>query len=191
MNPNARTWSHLSAFKRDAIVAVFRRGGVPGADPDDRPYGLAIKRELEVMRDEEVNHGRLYPNLDDLVDAGLLRKGERDKRTNTYHATGDAVDAIGEYLSAYVGVDVVDPGGAARQAFDDQTSRERGEPVTDGGTDFDFSRNEPCPECDSDDVVFNIAFGFHENGLPNFVIEARCRDCDLERSAGFPPGGSN
>lgn len=54
--------------------------------------------------------------------------------------------------------------------------------------EFDFSRNDPCPSCGSDDVVFNIAFVFDDDGLPAFVLEARCRDCDLERSAGFPNG---
>ena len=125
MNPQARTWSHLSAFKRDTIVAVLRRGGVPGADQDDRPYGLAIKRELEIIRDEEVNHGRLYPNLDDLVDANLLRKGERDKRTNTYHATDRAVECFAAYLTQYAGidVDVHTVRESPRIAYDDQTSR--------------------------------------------------------------------
>jgi len=129
MNPNARTWSNLRGFKRDAIVAVLRRGGWPDADPEDRPYGLGIKRELEIMRDVEVNHGRLYPNLDDLADAGLLRIGERDKRTNTYHVTEAGVDALYEYVTEYVGLPVGRDGIADLPgvAFDEQTSRERGE----------------------------------------------------------------
>ncbi|MFB6199187.1 MAG: helix-turn-helix transcriptional regulator, partial [Halobacteriaceae archaeon] len=35
----------------------------------------------------EINHGRLYPNLDALVDKGLVSKGEIDKRTNSYSIT--------------------------------------------------------------------------------------------------------
>ena len=50
-------------------------------------YGLAVKRELESYYGESVNHGRLYPNLDDLVDKGLVEKGQLDKRTNEYAAT--------------------------------------------------------------------------------------------------------
>jgi len=128
MNPNARTWSELSGFKRDAIVACLRRGGTPDADPDDRPYGLGIKRELEIMRDVEVNHGRLYPNLDDLADAGLIAKGERDKRTNTYHVTEAGTEAFADYITQYAGIEA-DPavvGVLARRAYDSQTSRERG-----------------------------------------------------------------
>jgi len=59
------------------------------------PHGLAIKNDLtewyiqagELKEGEEVNHGRLYPNLDKLVSRGLLEKSERDDRTNEYRVT--------------------------------------------------------------------------------------------------------
>ncbi|MFB6300920.1 MAG: PadR family transcriptional regulator [Halobacteriales archaeon] len=57
-------------------------------------YGLAIKRELEAYYDDEVNHGRLYPNLDDLVTMGLVEKSELDKRTNEYRLTDAGLDAV-------------------------------------------------------------------------------------------------
>ncbi|QSW99330.1 PadR family transcriptional regulator [Haloterrigena alkaliphila] len=57
-------------------------------------YGLAIKRELEDYYGTEVNHGRLYPNLDELVDLGLVEKSELDKRTNQYSLTDDGYDAV-------------------------------------------------------------------------------------------------
>ncbi|MFB6105495.1 MAG: PadR family transcriptional regulator [Halobacteriaceae archaeon] len=62
-------------------------------------YGLAIKRELEAYYGEEVNHGRLYPNLDDLVEKGLVEKSERDKRTNEYDLTGAGLAAVEDHLS--------------------------------------------------------------------------------------------
>ena len=31
--------------------------------------------------------GRLYPNLDTLVEKGLVEKGEKDRRTNVYTVT--------------------------------------------------------------------------------------------------------
>lgn len=126
MNPNARTWSNLSGFKRDAIIAVLRRGGRPDAEEEDLPYGLGIKREVEIIRDAEVNHSRLYPNLDDLADAGLLSKGERDKRTNTYRVTEAGVKAFEEYLTEYVGLDpssTYDFADAPAEAYDRQTSK--------------------------------------------------------------------
>lgn len=57
-------------------------------------YGLAIKRELEAYYGSEVNHGRLYPNLDDLVDHGLVEKSELDKRTNQYELTDEGHDIV-------------------------------------------------------------------------------------------------
>ncbi len=67
----------------------------------DKPHGLAIKRRLEDTRHEEVHPGRLYPNMDDLVDAGYLRKSSIDKRTNGYELTqrGEGVvSGFGAYL---------------------------------------------------------------------------------------------
>ncbi|MDG5819314.1 PadR family transcriptional regulator [Natronococcus sp. A-GB7] len=57
-------------------------------------YGLAIKRELEEYYGTEVNHGRLYPNLDELVELGLVEKSELDKRTNQYSLTDEGYEAV-------------------------------------------------------------------------------------------------
>jgi hypothetical protein len=105
------------------VVAVLRLGGRPDADAADRPHGQGIKRELVVLRDEDVHNGRLYPNLSGLVDANLLHKGERDRRTNTYRATDRATDCFAAYLSTYAGIDVDDAvvGVMARRAYDAQT----------------------------------------------------------------------
>jgi len=43
-----------------------------------------------------VNHGRLYPNLTDLVEEGLLRKEKKGGRTNLYELTPLAVELIEE-----------------------------------------------------------------------------------------------
>jgi len=42
----------------------------------DEPHGLAIKDELENYYEKEIHHGRLYPNLDTLVEKGLIEKGK-------------------------------------------------------------------------------------------------------------------
>jgi len=68
----------LTAFQRDLMYVV---AGL------DRPHGLAIKDEMETAYETEINHGRLYPNLDTLVDKGLIEKGTVDKRTNSYSIT--------------------------------------------------------------------------------------------------------
>ncbi len=68
----------LTGFQRDLLVVI--------AGLED-PHGLAIKDELEEYYESDVNHGRLYPNLDELVEKGLVEKGEKDRRTNVYHLT--------------------------------------------------------------------------------------------------------
>lgn len=65
----------LTGFQRDLLYVI--------AGLSD-PHGLAIKEDLEDYYEKEVHHGRLYPNLDTLVNKGLVEKGERDKRTNVY-----------------------------------------------------------------------------------------------------------
>jgi DNA-binding PadR family transcriptional regulator len=68
----------LTGFQRDLLYVI---AGL------DEPHGLAIKEELEEYYESEVNHGRLYPNLDTLVEKGLVEKGQRDRRTNFYTLT--------------------------------------------------------------------------------------------------------
>src|SRR6056297_2232718 len=79
----------LTAFQQNILVIL-------GEEPR---YGLAIKRELEDYYDDEVNHGRLYPNLDDLVEMGLVEKSELDKRTNQYALTDDGYETVLDQLS--------------------------------------------------------------------------------------------
>ncbi len=68
----------LTGFQRDVLYVVADRGD---------PKGLAIKNDLDEYYGTDINHGRLYPNLDDLVAKGLLEKGEKDQRTNSYMLT--------------------------------------------------------------------------------------------------------
>jgi len=68
----------LTGFQRDLLYVVH---GL------DEPNGLAIKDELEDYYDKEIHHGRLYPNLDTLVDKGLVDKGQLDRRANFYTLT--------------------------------------------------------------------------------------------------------
>lgn len=68
---------------------------------DEARYGLAIKRELEDFYGCAINHGRLYPNLDDLADEGLVEKRELDKRTNEYDLTDDG-EVVVEDLHSWI-----------------------------------------------------------------------------------------
>ncbi|ELY86920.1 transcriptional regulator PadR family protein [Natrinema altunense JCM 12890] len=53
----------------------------------DGPQDPSIKGELEEYYENEIHPGRLYPNLDTVIDKGLVYKGEADKRTNHYTIT--------------------------------------------------------------------------------------------------------
>ena len=74
----------LTAFQQNILVILA----------EEPMYGLAIKRHLEDYYGTEVNHGRLYPNLDDLVELELVEKSELDKRTNQYELTEKGKEAV-------------------------------------------------------------------------------------------------
>lgn len=70
----------LTGFQRDLLVVI---AGL------DSVKGLEIKDELDEYYGKEINHGRLYPNLDDLVDNGLVEKDQIDERMNSYSLTDE------------------------------------------------------------------------------------------------------
>lgn len=67
----------LTGFQRDLLYVIAGSG---------RPSGEAVRREMETYIDG-VNHGRIYPNLNKLVDYSLVTKGSLDQRTNYYEIT--------------------------------------------------------------------------------------------------------
>ena len=68
----------LTGFQRDLLFVI---AGL------DEPHGLGIKDEIDGYYEKEIQHGRLYPNLDTLVEKGLLEKSAKDLRTNAYSLT--------------------------------------------------------------------------------------------------------
>ncbi|WP_408960435.1 PadR family transcriptional regulator [Natrinema sp. 74] len=87
----------LTKFQRDLLYVIAGQ---------DEPHGLAIKDELEKYYEKEIHHGRLYPNLDEVVDKGLVKKGELDRRTNYYTITARGqreLEARREWEDQYVG----------------------------------------------------------------------------------------
>ena len=51
------------------------------------PNGQDIKQELERSQNRNIQHGRLYTNLNTLVEEGFIKKGKHDGRTNRYELT--------------------------------------------------------------------------------------------------------
>jgi len=68
----------LTAFQRDLLYVI---AGM------DEPKGLGISEELQHAYDGDINHGRLYPNLDTLVENDLVEKGAQSDVTNFYTVT--------------------------------------------------------------------------------------------------------
>ncbi|OYR87592.1 PadR family transcriptional regulator [Halorubrum sp. E3] len=89
--PSTAAYLDLNAFQRDILWQLLNLDGAE--------YGLAIKEALEASGYAEVHHGRLYPNLDDLVEDGLVEKSAIDKRTNEYALTDAAVELLDERQS--------------------------------------------------------------------------------------------
>ncbi len=87
----------LTAFQRDLLYIILDASN---------PSGQEIKRNIESYYSQNINHGRLYPNLDELVEMGLILKNKKDDRTNSYEITQKGKDKIverhmwiGKYIS--------------------------------------------------------------------------------------------
>ena len=74
----------LTGFQRDMLYVILG---------SDRPSGQDIKGELEEYVGE-MSHARLYPNLDTLVERGLVEKGQMDRRANYYEITPEGEELI-------------------------------------------------------------------------------------------------
>jgi len=87
----------LSTFQYDILAVLLR---------EDELHGLGIKSELakRFPKYDEVNHGRLYPNLQALTEThGYIEQGELDKRTNLYSLTPAGKDVLRERAAQLYG----------------------------------------------------------------------------------------
>ena len=94
------TMYDLTGFQRDLLYVIAGQ---------EEPRGLALKDELETYYEKEIHHGRLYPNLDTLVDKGLVEKGQRDRRTNYYTLTRRGrreIEARQDWEQDYIGEEI-------------------------------------------------------------------------------------
>lgn len=77
------TYHDLSGFQRDLLEAI-----AAVTDAGDTPYELALQDWLEGVYSDAISHSRLYQNLDELTEAGLVERRPVDDRTNRYDLTG-------------------------------------------------------------------------------------------------------
>jgi DNA-binding PadR family transcriptional regulator len=75
----------LTGFQRDLLFVL---GHLDSSD------GVELKRELERSRYSSILSGRLYHNLDVLVDRSLIRKRDCEGRTNEYRLTPEGREEI-------------------------------------------------------------------------------------------------
>lgn len=78
ITPDAKRLSFQLTHFQIGCLASLTGGRVSGQD---------AKADLEDASGEEINHGRLYPNLDTVVENGCVQKDEIDRRTNGYELT--------------------------------------------------------------------------------------------------------
>lgn len=79
----------LTAFQRDVLFAV---AGL------DAPNGQEIRTDLGATQNRDVRSGHVYMNLEELIDAELLEKRDRNGRSNAYSLTDDGESWIGDRL---------------------------------------------------------------------------------------------
>jgi DNA-binding PadR family transcriptional regulator len=100
----------LTGFQRDLLAVLVAR-----TDAGDETPGQRIKEDLEARGYAEINHGRLYPNLDGLADRDLVEKEPfaYDRRTNAYRPSQRGRELIEHYattLASDVGLETEGPG---------------------------------------------------------------------------------
>jgi len=115
-------WNDLTGFRRDLLKAMLAL--------DDQPQitGQDIKVWLQSDGYDDLNHGRLYPNLNVLVETGLVEKGRVDKRSKDYRATKAARELVRREMQSWMGVieteQVLCDGG---RVADKETNPQRGD----------------------------------------------------------------
>lgn len=91
------TWIDLTGFQRDLVRCIRRID-----DDETIPTGRTIKEEVEVLYEEEINHGRLYQNLNHLLERGCIDKKVVDGRTNAYYLTDQARSMLDDAAMQFV-----------------------------------------------------------------------------------------
>lgn len=80
----------LSGFQRDLMVLVSEYDG-------EKPSGVDIRSMIGERYSSDVSHPRVYNNLGELVEMGLMEKGKIDDRTNYYRTTESGEEALEQY----------------------------------------------------------------------------------------------
>ena len=82
--PKENPFIRLTGFQRDLLCVIRWL-----EKTEEEVTGIQVKNVLESKDHyaKEIHHGRLYPNLDTLVDKGLVEKESGGHRFYEYHLT--------------------------------------------------------------------------------------------------------
>lgn len=78
----------LTGFQRDILIVLNGLGA---------SHGAQLKRELERARYSSLLSGRLYHNLDVLVEQSLVQKRDGAGRENEYRLTAEGSTSVREH----------------------------------------------------------------------------------------------
>jgi DNA-binding PadR family transcriptional regulator len=101
----SKRFPELSDFRRDILLTLARAGAT---------HGAGLVDDLSALRDEEIHDGRLYPNLNALVDADLVekRENEHDERSHEFVLSERGRHSVREHAQRVTGaVESLDRGG--------------------------------------------------------------------------------
>jgi len=104
-----RRLPELSDFRRDILLILAR------SEPTN---GRGLLDDLSTLRDEEIGDARLYPNLNALVDAGLVEKRENyhDDRSHEFRLADEGRRALRDHAQRVTGaVNALDHGQEAER----------------------------------------------------------------------------
>lgn len=100
----------------DSALTAFQQEILRGIAMLEDPSGLEIIDWMEENTDySDINHGRYYPNVDQLVEMSLVVKGSKDDRTNEYTLTRRGRNEVTELYSRW---------GRAAEEVESSVSRE-------------------------------------------------------------------
>jgi len=93
----------VTRFQTDILATLAEHGPLKGLD---------AKFWIEqFQRYDSVSQGRLYSNLNDLADQGLVDKESLNERSNHYQITGPGIDVLRRrYKTIHAGLsEILDP----------------------------------------------------------------------------------
>lgn len=79
----------LTAFQRDILYTLARYSSLSGMEVHDN---------LSRVYNENFTQSRIYSNLDQMVAAGLVKKGSFSERTNKYELTEEGKEKIEDQI---------------------------------------------------------------------------------------------